>query len=156
MNIARHLSPLRFLGGAALITIGGAAAFGFLTAYYTDIPGYHISGQFLTEHVVVCIGVGTATFVCASTGYFLLRSVRRSRLHPAVAGLMFPVLAVGCAFVPAVIMNISRTWSPFAFTGDSGWDYLVAPMMASPFLLALVIAFTIGLFVCRRRQNSCS
>jgi hypothetical protein len=149
MSIFRQISAMRFILGAAVLIIGGAAIVGFLIAYFFYAPGAHMSGLPFTEHMIVCISVGTAVFVCASGGYFSLRAVSRSRLHALMAAMLFFVLAIISAFIPQLLMVISQAWWPHAFHGDAGWNFVLAPVVTSFFLLGLSIIFIIGLVLCR-------
>jgi len=153
MNDIHQIKAIRFILAAAALIIGGTAAFGFVTAYYFYVPGAHMSGLAFTEHMILCVVIGTAVFVCVSAGYFLFRAVSQSRLHAGKAAICFVLFAIGSAFIPQLLMVASRAFWPDAFHGDAGWNFLLAFMMTALFLIGLVIIFIVSL-IFRRQTNA--
>ena len=144
MSLLHQLLPIRFLLGAAVLTIGGAWVWGHLTTG-------SLSGQSLMEHMITSIGAGISVFVCAAGGYFLFNLVRQSRLRRFVAGVLFAIYVALCAFIPVLVICASRVWWPLVFRGSefSGLFFMVALISAWPFLLVMLLGFIVGLVRCR-------
>jgi len=130
--------------GIAVLTIGGAAAYGYFVGHF----GGQISGLQLTESMILHTAIGAALFVTVSGGYFLLRAVRNSRLGGLGASGIFILLGISAIFLPELLMLVSRTFWPQVFHGDAGWNFLLAFFVTAALVAGLLVAFIIALLFC--------
>jgi ABC-type polysaccharide transport system permease subunit len=100
----------------------------FVILRYNSLPSddYNAARYRFHRNTIVFSSCGLAGLVCLSLGIVLLRAVRKSRIHPVVASLVFVPVAIGTVIVPALVAPLLAwmTLRSGLFSGDNGFILL--------------------------------
>jgi hypothetical protein len=151
MSAPRKFTPLKLII-AALVILGVA-----VVVRYRSLPtdDYGFARNSFLRDAISFGSCGLAALVCISIGVFLFRAVRASRLHPALAVLLFIASAIACAFIPVPLIPIfADFWSERTlFSGDSGFMILAIGWLSALFSVVAVVAFLIAICFFRHSKH---
>jgi hypothetical protein len=151
MSAPHKITPLKVII-AALVILGAV-----VVVRYRSLPtdDYGNARDSFLRYAISFGSCGLAALVCISIGVLLFRAVRASRLHPALAVLLFIASAIGSAFIPVpLIPFVANFWSGRSlFSGDSGFMILAMGWLSALFAGAAVVAFLIAICFFRHSKH---
>jgi hypothetical protein len=132
-----------------------AIVLGWIRNRYVSLPDGFERNCFLRDAITLA-SCGTAALICLALGVALFCAARSSRLHPALAVVIFVPLSFVAIGVPTPLARtIARLLSQESlYWGDSGFELLIAEFCMFWFVVVTIVVFILAICFFRRRPTT--